>query len=123
MMRKVSLAVLALLFTGAGILHLNYPQPFVEIVPPALPRADWLVFWSGIAELAGGIGILVPATRVAAGWGLAALLTAVFPANVYMAVRNVEPAGFVIPQVLLWLRLPLQPLLIWWVIAATRARF
>jgi len=65
---------------------------------------------------------LLPATRAAARWGLAALLVAVFPANVYMAARHVEPAGLVIPPVLLWLRLPLQPLLIWWVIAATKVK-
>jgi uncharacterized membrane protein len=120
-MRTFSLGVLALLFTGAGIMHLVRPQPFIQIVPPAIPKAEWMVFFSGLAEIAGGIGILLPNTRIAARWGLVALLVAVFPANVYMAIRHIEPGGTHIPAALLWLRLPLQPLLIWWVIAATRA--
>jgi len=117
-MHKTSLGLLAVLFTGAGFLHLVDPKPFVEIVPPAFPNAGFLVFVSGLAEIAGGVGILVPFTRPAARWGLVALLVAVFPANLYMALKHVEPAGFVIPPVLLWLRLPLQPLLIWWVLKA-----
>jgi len=120
-MRKFSVAALALLFMGAGVLHLVRPEPFIQIVPPALPNPDWMVLISGLAEMAGGIGILIPSTRPAARWGLVALLVAVFPANIYMAVRHIEPAGTQIPSALLWLRLPLQPLLIWWVIAATRA--
>lgn len=118
-MRKFSVAALALLFMGAGVLHLVRPEPFIQIVPPALPNPDWMVLISGLAEMAGGIGILIPSTRPAARWGLVALLVAVFPANIYMAVRHIEPAGTHIPSALLWLRLPLQPLLIWWVIAAT----
>lgn len=120
-MRYLNLGLLALLFAGAGVLHLVRPLPFIEIVPPFIPKAAWMVFLSGLAEIAGGIGILLPQTRPVARWGLVALLVAVFPANVYMAVRHIEPGGAHIPAAFLWLRLPLQPLLIWWVITATRA--
>jgi len=119
-MRRIRLGLLALLFTGAGVLHLVRPQPFVQIGPPVIPKAALMVFLSGLAEIAGGIGLLIPKTRIMARWGLAALLVAVFPANIYMAVRHIEPGGTHVPNALLWLRLPLQPLLIWWVIAATK---
>lgn len=101
---------LAALFVGAGGLHFLKPAPFLRIVPPALPAPGLLVLLSGVAEVAGGLGLLLPGTRRAAGWGLLALLAAVFPANVYM----VGLAGALhLPAWVLWARLPLQPLLGW----------
>ena len=101
---------LALLFVGAGVLHFVRPAPFLRIVPPALPVPGLLVLLSGVAEVAGGLGLLLPATRRAAGWGLLALLVAVFPANVYMVGLA---SALHIPAWVLWARLPLQPLLMW----------
>ena len=89
-------------------------------MPPGLPmpaRSATLI--SGAAELAGGVGLLLPATRPAASWGLAALLVAVFPANILMAQHAEKFAP--IPAWALWARLPLQPLLIWLVWRAGRA--
>jgi uncharacterized membrane protein len=101
---------LALLFIGAGVLHFLHPEPYLRIVPPALPAPRLLVLLSGVAEVAGGLGLLLPATRRWAAWGLLALLVAVLPANVYM----VGLAGELhIPAWALWARLPLQPLLLW----------
>ena len=71
---------------------------------------------SGAAEIAGGLGLLVPETRRAAGLGLIVLLIVIFPANIGMAV-NAEDHS--IPEPLLWARLPLQPLLIWLVYRAS----
>ncbi|MCW2928112.1 MAG: hypothetical protein JWM86_2080, partial [Thermoleophilia bacterium] len=71
-------ALLAAAFVGAGALHFIRPDGFVNIVPEQLPNPELLVAISGVAEVLGGVGLLVPRTRVAAGWGLAALLVAVF---------------------------------------------
>jgi uncharacterized membrane protein len=101
---------LALLFVSAGVLHFVRPAPFLRIVPPALPAPGLLVLLSGVAEVAGGLGLLLPATRRLAGWGLLALLAAVFPANVYMVGLASE---LHLPAWVLWARLPLQPLLMW----------
>ncbi len=101
---------LALLFVGAGLLHFIHPETFERIVPPALPAPRRLVLLSGAAEVAGGLGLLLPATRRWAAWGLLALLVAVFPANVYM-VGLADTLH--IPAWVLWARLPLQPLLMW----------
>jgi uncharacterized membrane protein len=100
-------------FLLAGSLHFLRPRPYVSIVPDALPRKREIVYASGVAELAGGAGVLVPGTRRAAGWWLIATLLAIFPANVNMAVNAGRfPA---VPEPLLWARLPLQGLLIAWV--------
>jgi uncharacterized membrane protein len=100
-------------FLLAGTLHFLKPKPYVAIVPDALPRKREIVFASGVAELAGGAGVLVPATRRLASWWLIATLVAIFPANVNMAV-NAERFRAV-PEPLLWARLPLQGVLIAWV--------
>ncbi len=113
--------VLAAVFVAAGLMHFAAPQFFDRIVPPGLPMpARTATLISGAAELAGGLGLLHPATRSAARWGLLALLLAVFPANVYMAQR---PQDFGVPAWVAWARLPLQPLLMWAVWRAGRRAF
>ena len=105
--------LLGAFFLAAGTLHFVRPRPYVGIVPDALPRKLELVYASGVAEIAGGAGVLLAPTRRAAGWWLIATLIAVFPANVNMAV-NAERFRAV-PAPLLWVRLPVQGLLIAWV--------
>lgn len=107
--------VLALLFIAAGTLHFTYTRFYLAIMPPFLPFPRALVFVSGFFEILGGAALLIPALTGVAGYCLIALLLAVFPANIYMAVRDIEGDGNVL--LLLWLRLPLQFVLIalvWW---------
>ena len=99
--------------------HFVMPRAYQQIVPPRLRHdAKRVVVVSGVAEVAGGVGVLLPGLRRAAGLGLIALLIAVFPANVYMA-RSPERFRR-IPRWALYGRLPLQPLMIWWAWRATR---
>jgi uncharacterized membrane protein len=112
---------LGVIFIGAGLNHFVIPRAYRQIVPPAVGRwmgPDTAVAVSGVAEIAGGIGVLVPRTRRLAGLGLLALLAAVFPANLYMA-RNPDKFSR-IPSWALYARLPLQPLMMWSVWRATR---
>ena len=105
----------ALLFLAAGVLHFVMPVFFDRIVPPWVPNARMATYVSGVFEIVGAIGLLIPATRVAAAWGLIALLVAVLPANIHMLTQARaagESAWFIIG---LWVRLPVQPLLMWWV--------
>lgn len=110
--------LLALAFITAGVLHFLKPEPYLAIMPPWLPSHALLVQISGVAELAGGIGLLVERWRRAAGIGLMVLLIAILPANVQMLLNyqaRGAPAGEIM---LLWLRLPLQLVLmgtVWWV--------
>jgi uncharacterized membrane protein len=109
----------ALFFVFAGAMHFVVPGSYERIVPAWLPNATLLVQVSGVAEILGGIGLLVPNVRRFAGIGLIALLIAVFPANIEM-LRLARVAGEpFFAQAALWLRLPLQPVLVWWVWRAT----
>ncbi len=85
------------------------------IMPPWIPRPLDMVYLSGVAEMLGGIGLLIRSVRTAAGLGLIALLVAVFPANVQMLANAVHSGSSLVYDSLLFLRLPLQPLLIVWV--------
>ena len=85
------------------------------MMPPFLPWPAALVAISGVAEIAGGSGILFARTRRPAGIVLIALLIAVFPANIHAALHGMHIPDRAVPPWMLWLRLPLQPLLIWWV--------
>ena len=109
---------LAAFFISAGVNHFVIPRVYKRIVPPGLGDPGTLVRISGVAEVAGGVGVLLPQTRRLAGFGLIALLVAVFPANVHMA-RNPEKFEK-IPASALYARLPLQPLMMWWAWRATK---
>jgi uncharacterized membrane protein len=104
---------LALFFLGAGILHFVKPGAYEATVPDPLPGQREIVYVSGVAEIAGALALLDRRTAPWAGWWLIALLIAVFPANVNMAV-NAERFRAV-PEAVLWVRLPIQALLIAWV--------
>ena len=106
--------VTGVLFIAAGALHFIRPAMYEPIVPPQLGHAAALVAISGHAEIAGGLGLLVPQTRRAAGIGLIVLLLAVWPANIYMAVEAKRFAA-ASPAWILWARVPLQVVLIWWI--------
>ncbi len=113
--QTVSLFIVAAGFTFVGIGHFTNTLFFEAIVPPYLPKPRLLVYLSDVFEVAGGIGILIPMLRQTARWGLIALLIAVFPANLYMAIN---PTAFVESEIPLWalyLRLPFQAVLIAWV--------
>jgi len=112
--------LLALFFIVAGILHFVFPDPYLRMVPPVLPGHKAIVWISGVAEIAGGIGLMFPRWRSSAAWGLVLLLIAVFPANIYMAVAHVPYAGLLGKSWVQWLRLPLQLPLIYWAWRYTR---
>lgn len=111
---RVALRILfALLFIIAGVLHFTHTNFYLLIMPPYLPFHHALVYLSGAFEIAGGIGLLLPRTKKAASYGIILLLLAVFPANIYMATDDVAINGNRFSSLLLWLRLPLQFVLIW----------
>jgi uncharacterized membrane protein len=113
---RVALRILlAHMFVAVGVLHFVRPHLFEQIVPPYLPAPLALVYISGYFEILGGCCIMIPTVRKAAGWGLIALLIAVFPANIHMAVNNIQPDGASISPLAQWLRLPFQLVFIVWV--------
>ncbi|MDP9051040.1 MAG: DoxX family protein [Acidobacteriota bacterium] len=108
------------LYIAAGTLHFLITRRYVAIMPPYLPAPRELVLISGAAEIAGGLGVLAPGPTIrhAAAWGLVALLIAVMPANINMALN--QTAFPAIPAWLLWIRLPLQIPLLYWAWIYTR---
>lgn len=105
--KRVAWAVLAFFMVFMGVLHFAVPVFFVRAMPPALPWPLELVYVSGVCEIAGGLGLLIPRLRVAAAWGLIALFIAVFPANIHMAL-DPDAIGVAAPPWIWWARLPLQ---------------
>lgn len=120
------LYLMAAAYVVAGVLHFVVPQVYVQIVPPVFPAALALVYLSGLAEVAVGVGLLVPRTRQRAAWATVALLVAVFPANLYMATSGVVveglPGGGDPSAAVRWGRLPLQGVLILLALWYTRPR-
>jgi uncharacterized membrane protein len=120
-MRRLLVYVAAFSYMGAGAMHFLRPAPYLKIMPACVPWHLAMVYISGAAEVAGGVGLLIPALRRAAAWGLVALLIAVFPANVNMALHEIQVTQTPISTALLWARLPLQGLLIWWLLWCTNS--
>jgi uncharacterized membrane protein len=121
---RLSRAALAAFFAFTGTVHFLRPRFFEAIVPPAIEaQKREVVAISGAAEIAGAALVLPPATRRLGRWWLLALLVAVLPANVHMAVNPKQVRGLDMrrfPRWALWARLPLQPLAMAWVWRATR---
>lgn len=110
--------LMAAFYVLAGVNHFLNPAPYLKIMPPYLPWHRLLVGVSGVFEIALGVLLLVPRCTRWAAWGLIALLIAVFPANLHMAVHpELYPE---IPTAALWVRLPLQAVLIAWAWVYTR---
>jgi uncharacterized membrane protein len=110
--------VFALFFVGAGINHFLRTTFYLRMMPPYVPLHAAAVYVSGVAEIVLGLLLLLPATRVPAAWGIIALLVAVFPANLQMALHPETFPEFT--PAALWLRLPFQPLMMAWAYWLTR---
>lgn len=111
-LKRLSRLVLGIAFIGAGINHFWHPALYLRIMPPYLPWHRFLVDLSGLLEILLGALVLLPRFRRAAASGLIALLIAIFPANLHMALHPEQfPA---IPPAVLWFRLPFQALFIAW---------
>jgi uncharacterized membrane protein len=104
-----------LTFIFTGLTHFLMPDKYLEMMPPFIPAPLTMVYVSGIFEILGGLGFILPSTKNLAAYGLIALLIAVFPANIYVALNNVQLGGFMSYSFYQWLRLPLQIVLIGWV--------
>lgn len=112
--RPAARTALVLLFATAGILHFIFPDQYSATIPAWLPAHGALVAISGICEIAGAFGLLIPRLRRAAGFGLLLLCVAVLPANVQMWLAAMAAHKAIWIELLLLLRLPLQiPLMVW----------
>lgn len=118
-LKRPLLYVMGVFYAAAGVMHFVIPKVYAQAVPPQFPRPVALVYLSSIAEIVLGIGVLLRRTRRRSGWGIIALLVAVFPANVQMATSDVATDAVPdwadsLTQAAMWIRLPLQSVLILW---------
>ena len=123
--KRVARWAMVVFMIVSGIGHFAITDTYAAMVPASFPAPRLLVYVSGVAELLGGIGLVVPWPRLrqAAAIGIIALLVAVFPANVNMAVHHISPAGMHVSSAALWARLPFQALFIawaWWLASSPR---
>ena len=120
MIKTILRWVLTIFMVGAGINHFRSPAPYLGMMPAELPHPELLVQLSGIAEVLGGLGLILPQTRRLTAWGLIALFVAIFPANLNMALNHLPLGDQPVPTWALWARLPLQVVLIVWAYWFTR---
>jgi len=113
---RIGRVVMGVLYVVAGVGHFVLTRTYEGIMPDYLPAHHALVLVSGAAEIAGGVGVMLPRSmlpvRRAAAWGIVVLLIAVMPANVWMVHHAERYPG--VPLWALWVRLPLQVVLMWW---------
>ncbi len=105
-------------FVVAGLLHFIIPEFYLAMMPPFIPFQQFFILISGIAEMAGAIGIQISRLRKFAGIGLIVLLVGIFPANIYVAIVNPVIPNLEYSASSMWWRLLLQPIFIvwiWWV--------
>jgi uncharacterized membrane protein len=109
------------MFVTAGTMHFLIPRQYEAAVPDWLPAHRAIVYASGVAEIAGGVGVMHSRTRRIAGWWSIATLVAIFPANVHMALNSDRYPQIPGGRVALWARLPFQAVFIAWARAAAAA--
>jgi len=111
------LIFVALSYVVAGIPHFISPTFYLPMMPPYLPAHLELIYISGFFEIIGGLGLLIPQLRRHAAWGLIALLVCVFPANLHVALNEIQLAKEPLSPLVMWLRLPFQGVfiyMVWW---------
>lgn len=111
---------LGVLMVLAGIVHFVNPDPYLMIMPDYLPWHEGLVFITGVFEILLGVAVFVPKLRSQAGWGLVALLIAMWPANIWMASEAIQPPGMEMSTPVAWVRVAFQAVFIYWAWAVTR---
>lgn len=111
--RSILRLLLALFYMVAGIAHLRSPGGFLAITPEWVPFPEAVVALTGVAEILGAIGLMIPRLRAAAGIGLAAYAVCVFPANINHALNDIAIGGTTLSWWYHGPRLLLQPLFVW----------
>ncbi len=110
-----SLILMGLFYLSGGWNHFANPDAYKPLMPPYLPAHDLLIAVSGAAEIVLGLGLFIPATRRLAAWGVIALLVAVVPANIHVALYNVPMFGAAEGSgIWNWVRVAFQPVLMLW---------
>ena len=106
--KSLTIYVMSIMYIFIGITHFTDPQYFLDIVPPQLPFKLFLVYFTGLIEVVGGVAILAPKTRKAGAYLLIFLLVSVFPANIYLYVSETPQSLLGISEADALIRMPFQ---------------
>ncbi len=112
--RKIFRVVLAIFYFAAGVAHIRSPAGFIQITPEWVPYPALVVLLTGLSEIAGSAGLMIPRLRHAAGIGLALYAICVFPANINHAVNDIALGGTHLSWWYHVPRLAFQPVFVWW---------
>lgn len=110
--KPLTIYIMSIMYVFIGIRHFTDPQYFLDIVPPQLPFKLFLVYFTGLIEVVGGVAILAPKTRKAGAYLLILLLVSVFPANIYLYVSETPQNLLGISKIDALIRMPFQAPLI-----------
>lgn len=115
MLKKISLSILIIVYTCAGINHFRAPNGYIRIIPHYIPFPVFINTLSGILEILFGLMLLFKITRPYGALGICLLLLAFLPVHIQMILDAPFKLGtFIVTPLVAWLRLALQPVLIWW---------
>ncbi|WP_313808251.1 DoxX family protein [Sphingobium sp.] len=117
--RRIARGILAVAYSLAGMAHLARPGGFVAITPDWVPTPELVVGLTGVAEIAGAVGLMIAPLRRAAGVGLALYAFCVWPANFHHALNDIPLNGVHFGWWYHGPRLALQPVIIWWALWAS----
>ncbi len=106
------------MFVVAGIMHFIIPKQYERIMPEYIPNHRAMVLWSGVFEILGGIGIMIPATETFSGYGLILLLIAVMPVHIDMFRKAIAKKPVSLFSLLTLIRIPIQFWIMYWVYAS-----
>jgi uncharacterized membrane protein len=121
--RNKAAVAMGLSFLITGSLHFSSPERFDFMMPPYLPFPRKLIYISGVFEILGGLGIILPRTRRLAGLGLALLLICVLPANIHVAMSGGHVPGLPEQNWYYWVRLPFQLVFVLWALWSSRRSY
>lgn len=121
--RRIALVLFALFFIFAGIAHFLQGEGFATMIPEWVPFRLGLIYVTGVLEIVLAVLLLIPSTRKQARFWTVVYLILIFPANIYAAIAGIPaPGQEEANELLLWIRLLFQPLLIWWVLWAAKQK-
>lgn len=119
--RLFGMIVFSFVFIAAGIYHFTEAEGFADMLPDFIPWREAIIYLTGVLEWILAIFLFIPSMRRITGVVIAWYLVLIFPANIYAAFAGIPAPGFESsPQWALWVRLFFQPLLIWWILWATK---
>lgn len=109
---------MSIMLVFTGVAHFIYPEGMVLMLPDFIPFKTEMIYLTGVVEIAGAIGLLIPKIQKLSSWLLIVFFILILPANIHAAIKHVslKTADFSGSGTeYLWFRIPLQVLFIAWV--------